>query len=528
MQSERNITKKMRLIKLSRAWSLTLGLLVSAFVAANDRPNVVLMVADDLGWADVGYHGSPIQTPAIDGLVAQGVALERFYAAPICSPTRAGLLTARDPVRLGIAYDQIHPWYNAGLGKDEYLLSEVLQDAGYQTGIIGKWHLGHSQQQQVPNSQGFDYFFGHLHTNTDFYNHRRENGHDLQRNGVSVSRDGEYLTHIEASQATAFIEARDKGKPFFLYVPFTAPHSPMQAPAKTIEKYKHLSRQGYQRVYAAMVDEMDMAIGSILGTIESEGLADNTIVVFMSDNGGSNYFGGNNKPLRGQKGQTFEGGIRVPAVVRWPNHLAAGTVLDQTMSYLDLFPTIVSATGIQATLPNPIDGQDMWPALNSGSSVKRKAPLFFVSEIPVPGLIWTAVIDGSMKLVQIVREGQTNANLTSFLFDITKDPNETHNLAAINISEVARLAELIRQRRALHPLAGTRGTLVPHPGWLPPVDWARAVQSEQTLQSEWTNELPFSEQLIDQIGDRGVLVDEETREKLRQQSINTQRELGKD
>ena len=302
----------------------------------------------------------------------------------------------------------------------------------------------------------------------------------------------------------------------------------MQAPAKTIKKYKHLPRQSYQRVYAAMVDEMDRAIGSILDTLESEGLADNTIVIFMSDNGGSNYFGGNNKPLRGQKGQTFEGGIRVPAVVRWPNHLAAGTVLDQTMSYLDLFPTIASATGIQATLPNPIDGQDMWPALNSGSSVKRKAPLFFVSEIPVPGLIWTAVIDGSMKLVQIVREGQTNANLTSFLFDITKDPYETNNLAPINISEVARLAELIRQRRALHPLAGTRGTLVPHPGWLPPVDWARAVQSEQTLQSEWTNELPFSEQLIDQIGDRGVLVDEETREKLRLQSINTQRELGKD
>ena len=150
MQSERNITNKMRLIKLFRAWSLMLGSFISVFVAATERPNVVLMVADDLGWADVGYHGSPIQTPAIDGLAAQGVALERFYAAPICSPTRAGLLTARDPVRLGIAYDQIHPWYNAGLGKDEYLLSEALQDAGYQTGIIGKWHLGHSQHSNYP------------------------------------------------------------------------------------------------------------------------------------------------------------------------------------------------------------------------------------------------------------------------------------------------------------------------------------------------------------------------------------------
>jgi len=139
-----------------------------------------------------------------------------------------------------------------------------------------------------------------------------------------------------------------------------------------------------------------------------------------------------------------------------------------------------------------------------------------------------AVIDGSIKLVQIVREGQTNMSLTSFLFDIEKDPNETNNLAATNIGEVARLAELMRQRRALHPLAGTRGTLVPHPGWLPPVDWAGSVQSEQTLQPKWSNELPFSEQLIDQIGDRGVLVDEKTREELRKQSIQTQHELEKD
>jgi|TARA_B110000263_G_scaffold135013_1_gene117253 arylsulfatase B len=508
--------------------ALLLALLSSGSGFAEDRPNVVLIVADDLGWADVGYHGSPIHTPSIDRLAAEGITLERFYVAPICSPTRAGLLTARDPVRLGIAYDQIHPWYNAGLAKEEYLLSEALRDDGYQTGIVGKWHLGHSQQQQLPNSQGFDYFYGHLHTNTDFYTHRRENGHDLQFNGVSVKRDGEYLTHIEARQAQAFIENRDKDRPFFLYVPFTAPHSPMQAPTKTIEKYKDLPRLGYQRVYAAMVDEMDMAIGSILDTLEDQDLTDNTIVVFMSDNGGSYYFGGNNKPLRGQKGQTFEGGIRVPAVVRWPGHLTDGTVINQTMSYLDLFPTIVSAIGIQAKLPNVIDGQDMWPALDSGTSVKRKEPLFFVSEIPVPGLIWTAVIDGSIKLVQIVREGQTNTSLTSFLFDIEKDPGETNNLAATNIGEVARLAELMRQRRALHPLAGTRGTLVPHPGWLPPVDWAGSVQSEQTLQPKWSNELPFSEQLIDQIGDRGVLVDEKTREELRKQSIQTQHELEKD
>ena len=504
---------------------LLLALLLSGSGFAEDRPNVVLIVADDLGWADVGYHGSPIQTPSIDRIAAEGITLERFYAAPICSPTRAGLLSARDPIRLGIAYDQIHPWYNAGLAKDEYLLSEALLDGGYQTGIVGKWHLGHSQQHQLPNAQGFEYFFGHLHTNTNFYTHRRENGHDLQHNGVSVYRSGEYLTHVEARQAESYIENRDKNKPFFLYVPFTAPHSPMQAPPETIQKYQHIPKLGYRRTYAAMVDEMDVAIGRILQTLEDQGIMDNTIVVFMSDNGGSNYFGGENTPLRGQKGQTFDGGIRVPAVIRWPGMLKPGIIVNQTVSYLDLMPTLVAATGIDVRLPGTIDGQNMWLALRDGTSIRRQQPLFFVSEIPVPGMIWTAVIDGSMKLVQIVREDHTKTSVNSFLFDIHKDPYEKDNLVAINPAEVTRLAELIRQRRSLHPLAGTRGTLVPHPGWLAPNDWASAAQSSDSLQSEWRNELPFSEALIKEIGDRGVLVDDETRKELRQQSIKTQRAL---
>ncbi|MCS5593275.1 MAG: arylsulfatase [Porticoccaceae bacterium] len=502
--------------------------LSSSACFSSAKPNVVLIVADDLGWADVGYHGSPIQTPSIDRIAAEGVTLERFYAAPICSPTRAGLLTARDPIRLGIAYDQIHPWYNAGLARDEYLLSEALLDGGYQTGIVGKWHLGHSQQHQLPNAQGFDYFFGHLHTNTDFYTHRRENGHDLQHNGVSVHRSGEYLTHIEARQAESYIESRDKDRPFFLYVPFTAPHSPMQAPPETIQKYQHISKLGYRRIYAAMVDEMDVAVGKILHTLEEQEIMDNTIVVFISDNGGSNYFGGNNMPLRGQKGQTFDGAIRVPAVIRWPGNLKSGTVVNQTVSYLDLLPTLIAATGVEVQLPKAIDGENMWQALRDGTSIKRDQPLFFVSEIPVPGMIWTAVIDGSMKLVQVIREGQTETSLNSFLFDIHKDPTERNNLASRNPAEVARLAELIRQRRSLHPLAGTRGTLVPHPGWIPPSDWASAVHSSDELQLEWSNELPFSEALIKQIGERGVLVDDETREALRQQSMQTQKALEKD
>ena len=491
-----------------------------------ERPNVLLMVADDLGWADVGYHGSPIKTPAIDRLAREGLAMERFYTAPICSPTRAGLLTGRDPIRLGIAYDQIHPWYNAGLAAEELLLPEIFQQAGYQTAMTGKWHLGHSQAQQLPNAQGFEQFFGHLHTNTDFYTHQREGGHDLQRNGVSVQHPGEYLTHLEAKEARHFLNNRDKNRPFFLYVPFTAPHSPMQAPQATIDKYRHLPTQHYRRVYAAMVDELDQAIGSILQNLEVQGLLDNTIVLFISDNGGSNYFGGNNKPLRGQKGQTFEGGIRVPAIIRWPAKLPGGKQLQAVVSCLDVLPTLATAAGVPLPEGPALDGLDRWSVLTGTTPAEQRPPLYFVSEIPVPGLIWSAVIDGDWKLVQITREGQTATTLRHYLFNLREDPNEQHDIAGKQPQRVQQMAELIRQRRAQHPLAGIRGTLVPHPGWLPPKDWAAFATRAEQLQSRWQNELPFSQALIRTIGDRGILVDEATQEKLRQQELNTKRQLG--
>lgn len=453
--------------------------LVSTLVstATSARPNVILMVADDLGWADTGYHGSRIETPSLDRLAQEGMRLERFYTAPICSPTRAGLMTGVDPIKLGIAYDQIHPWYNAGLSNKQVLIPEVFKSAGYQTGMVGKWHLGHSQQHQLPNAQGFDEFFGHLHTNTDFYGHTREGGHDLQRNGVSVFADGEYLTHLEGREAQRFITERDKAKPFFLYVPFTAPHSPMQAPQQTVDKYKDLPMKDFRRIYAAMVDEMDQAIGGILNTLESEQILDNTLVMFISDNGGSHYFGGHNVPLRGQKGMTFEGGIRVPALVSWPQKLEGGTINNDVISYLDVLPTLAAAAELSLPENLQLDGRNSWPVMTGEQALPQREPLFFVSEIPVPGMIWTAVIDGSWKLVQVVREGQTQTQVHSFLFNLEDDPNETNNLIAGNSEKAQALTELIRQRRSEHPLAGIRGTLVPHPGWVAPKDWAASVVS---------------------------------------------------
>jgi arylsulfatase A-like enzyme len=484
----------------------------SAFAAP--RPNVVIFLADDLGWADVGYHGGQIDTPAIDRLAREGVRMERFYSAPICSPTRAALLSGRDPLKQGIAYDQIHPWYNAGLAPDEYLISDAFRAAGYQTGIVGKWHLGHTQAHQLPNAHGFDRFFGHLHTNTDFFDHRREGGHDLQRDGTSVFEEGRYLTHIEAREAVRFIRERDPERPFFLYVPFTAPHSPMQAPQASIEKYRHLPAKHYRRVYAAMVDEMDRAMAQVLDTLDAEGLSDDTLVLFFSDNGGFYGFGADNRPLRGQKGQTFEGGIRVPAVMRWPGHLPAGALRSQTLSAMDVMPTLAAATGIALEPNRPLDGQDMWPALRDDEAVPRAGPLFFASEIPLPGLIHLSVLDGPWKLVQVLREQPTAMQVQQLLFRIEDDPFEQSDLAEKHPDVVERLAGAIARWRSQHPMGGTRSTLVPHPGWVPPLDWAAAVQPSAQLQPRWSNELPFSKELFDATEGRGVLVDPATREKL--------------
>ena len=496
---------------------LLISLALPASAKSKDLPNVIIMLADDLGWADVGYHGGDIETPAIDRLAEEGVRLEKFYATPICSPTRAALMTAKDPIKLGIAYDQIYPWYSAGLAADEYLVSEAFKDAGYQTALMGKWHLGHTQEHQLPNAQGFDEFYGHLHTNTDFYTHKREGAHDLQHNGKSVDGKGKYLTHIESEQAVNFIQQREKDKPFFLYLPVHPPHSPKQAPQATIVKYAHLPAGQHRQIYAAMVDEMDQGIAVILATLDKQSIADNTIVVFISDNGGSSVFGGQNQPLRGQKGQAFEGGIRVPAVIRWPAQLAAGKIVQQTVSVMDLYPTLLEAAGIKPNKSHVMDGENMWLAIASGEKTKRQAPLFFVSEIPVPGMLSLAVIEDDWKLVQILREQQTSMQLVSMLFNLADDPNEKNNIIAEHAEKAETLAELLRVRRSQHPLAGTRGTLVAHPGWVAPYDWTEAVIPSSKLQGHWKNELPFSVELRDAIGDRGILISEEEMQKLEAQ-----------
>ncbi len=476
-------------------WALAL-LLLPAWALA-ERPNVIVMVADDLGWSDVGFHGgTDIDTSSLDRLAAEGVQLDRFYTTPICSPTRAALMTGRDPMRLGVAYGVIMPWHTHGIHPQETFLPELFLGAGYQTAMVGKWHLGHAQQTYHPNNRGFEHFYGHLHTEVGFFPpFSNQGGKDFQRNGESIEAEG-YETFLLADEVSRYIRERDTDKPFFVYMPFIAPHTPLDAPADLQAKYADLedtrlparSKQTDQTrlirkmmlmdsarpMFAAVVDGMDQAIGQVMDTLDDEGIADNTIVLFFSDNGGAAYASGgaDNVPLRGGKGETFEGGIRVVSVMRWPQQLEAGTEMNSIMSAMDVLPTLTAAAGIEASTNFALDGRNMMPAIRDGQKMPRQDYLFFASETPIKGHINLTAFNDEWKLVQEMVSGLSSVDVTNYLFRIQEDPNEYNNLSEKYPKVVAELAREIHHWRALYPVAGTRHELVPPPGWRAPKDWA--------------------------------------------------------
>ncbi|NQT37319.1 MAG: arylsulfatase [Planctomycetes bacterium] len=398
--------------------------------AAPSHPNVVILVADDLGWNDVGYHGSEIQTPHIDRLVAEGVELDRFYVWPVCSPTRAGLLTGRSPLRWGIT-GPLRP-NSEGVPEDEHLLPQTFRAAGYQTSIVGKWHLGIGNGQGLPHRRGFDHFYGFLTGFIDYYRHTDAMGGrpDWQRNGEPVEEEG-YSTDLLAAEAVRLLRNRDKKMPVLLYVPFNAPHSPLQAPQKLIDKYAAIEDPN-RRVYAAMVDALDGAIGRILAVIDAEGMRDDTLVLFFSDNGGAESRGGaSNEPLLEGKGSVFEGGIRVPAAMRWPGVLTPGEKIRQIVSVLDVFPTLAAATRVEPGNTKPLDGHDRWAAIRDNKTVAPK-------DLVIAGGRGCAIFDGPWKLVRI--DGGPAREQETYLIRIEDDPTERWDLSAEHPEVVRKLA----------------------------------------------------------------------------------------
>lgn len=395
--------------------------------ASETHPNVILFLSDDMGWNDVGYHGSVVETPHLDQLAAEGLRLDRFYVHPICTPTRAGLLTGKLPVRFGLT----GPLSNSGdrgLPPEETVLSEVFRDAGYETALIGKWHLG-SGEAYHPNARGFDHFYGHLSGMIDYFEHTNGATLDWQRNGIIVEEEG-YSTDLIADEAVHFLENRNRQNPFFLLIPFNAPHGPPQAPEALVEKYESKGLSGQTATRSASIDSMDGAIGRILDAVKEEGLENDSLVLFFCDNGAKATKRGSSVSaeglaLRGGKSELFEGGIRVPAVMRWPGQIKAGSRTDAFLSVLDLMPTLIEAAGLLGEAPENLDGVNRWPAL-FGEDTERTEPILIVGQRGS-----SAVIEGSLKLIQ--KGGEV------FLFDILADPLESRDLAATRPDAVERL-----------------------------------------------------------------------------------------
>ena len=399
------------------------GLLVAMTVTTTVEarpPNIVVLLADDLGWGDLERHGGPARTPAIDRLAAEGVELQRCYAHPVCSPSRAGLSTGCLPRRFGI--DRPLRRRDPGLPAGLPTLPRTLSAAGYATNLVGKWHLGTSSP---PLASGFDHFYGFLGPEIDSFTHLDRRGDlDWQRDGTPVEEEG-YAAILMADEAVRIIQRQDADRPFYLQVAFNVPHFPILAPAASTAKYAGLPEP--QATRCGMIDVLDTGVARVLEALDERGLAAETILLFLSDNGADRS--GSNAPFRARKATVYEGGIRVPAIVRFPGHLPAATVSEQPITVQDLFPTLCAATGISLPADARCDGVDLWPALSAGRVDDR--PPFVIATTD------RACFAGDWKLV-------VNAAGGTELFHLGSDPSETRDLLAAEPG----VAALLRSRLA--------------------------------------------------------------------------------
>ncbi len=429
-------------------------------IAEERRPNIVVILADDLGNADLGYRGSDIRTPNIDALAKAGVQLESFRGMPVCTPARAALMTGRYPMRYGLQTLVIFPNHSYGLPTDERTLPQALREAGYNTAMVGKWHLGHADTKYWPQNRGFDHFYGNTVGEVDYFTHKRGGVVDWQRNGKFIVENG-YVTSLIGDEAVRLIEKQDKSKPFFLYFASLAPHAPYQAPKPDTERYASTIKDPTRRTYAAMITSLDDQVGRIVAALDKRGLRENTLIIFSSDNGGPRSAvvasgahskeereeGGvtqaslpaSNGDLRGGKGSLHDGGIRVPTIFNWPARLKP-RVVNEPLHMVDIMPTALALAGAKASADKPLDGRDIWPTVADGKPSPHDDILLNVEAFR------GAIIKGKWKLVKIaLLPGKTE------LFDLSSDPGEKNDVAADNPEVVrdleSRLLGYARQQK---------------------------------------------------------------------------------
>lgn len=408
---------------------LALGLATAG--GAAQRPNVLFMVADDLGWADLGVQGcTDVPTPAIDSIASNGVRFANGYVcAPVCSPSRAGLLTGRSPTRFGHEFN--HPMADrapVGLPLTERLVPQRFKDAGYVTGHVGKWHLGNPKVKEfAPESRGFV-------ESVWFPGQKKLPPLTPWRKGAAEMADDRYVDEAIAREAGDFV-TRHRGAPWFLYVAFLTPHQPLDTPPGTEDAFSKLTVTE-RRKFAAMMTLLDGGVGRVLRAVRETGQEDRTLVVFMSDNGAPPKNGSSNGPLRGTKGTCWEGGIRVPMVMQWKGVLPAGRVVEAPVISLDLLPTALAAAGIATPASAAFDGVDLLPYLTGRVDLPPHEALFWRYGAQM------AVRAGDWKLVRAVESGADAGTPKCGLYRVTADPGEQKDLTAVEPAKAAELQTL--------------------------------------------------------------------------------------
>lgn len=442
-----------------------------------DKPNIIIILADDLGWGDVGFHGSEIRTPNLDRLAREGVILSHFYTAPICSPTRAGLMTGRYPDRFGLRETVVPPWSHFGVDLDEKFMPEYLAADGYSNrAILGKWHLGHAKKEFLPLARGFTHFYGHYNGAIDYFTHHREGQLDWH-DDWNTSRDEGYSTDLISDEAVRCIEKYSGESPFLLYVAYNAPHTPLQAKKNELLDYGYDESQpafasedgeGGQgkgntarQTYSAMVTTMDKGIGRILQAIEDEGIKENTLVLFFSDNGAAPHGGGSSGPLRGTKFTEWDGGVRSPAIIRWPEAFHGGRTEDQVMGYIDVLPTILSAGGMELPAGNALDGRNMLPVLKGEvTSYDRDFYLGYGS-----------MVNNTWKVIRANSGNPKMDNTEDMFFQIRKDPYEKRDVKKEFEKEYDRLVREVSSYDSITPEKSVPPYGEGRKGFKAPKDW---------------------------------------------------------
>ncbi|WP_186753502.1 sulfatase [Echinicola salinicaeni] len=446
---------------MKRLTVVVLLLLVSTFSLraqngnGSEKPNYILIVADDLGYGDLSFTGSSqIKTPHIDALAKSGVFFpEGYVSSAVCSPSRAGLLTGRNQVTFG--YDNnlggVQPGFDPafhGLPVEVETVADHLGDLGYVNGIVGKWHLGY-EDQFYPLNRGFDEFWGYRGGGHDYFeasNNTRGYKAQIECN-YKTPQEITYITDDKGDECIDFIN-RHKDDPFFLYASFNAPHTPMQATEADLDLYKHIKDEK-RRTYAAMVHRLDINVGRIVAALEDAGLRENTMIVFISDNGGPAETNASiNAPYNGKKGTLMEGGIRVPFIINWPSQLTAGKVYQEQVSSLDLTPTFIAMAGGELREENKFDGVNLMPYLKGDKLGKVH------DEIKWRFTISAAIREGKWKLIRV-------PDRLPMLFDLEKDISEQNDVALENLDITKKLLKKL----------GTWDVQLPHPLFLEGPIW---------------------------------------------------------